>query len=164
MGQYFDCWYVIRSSKYMFILNIVLVSPCVSIHVFTSDASLFQSLIGIICSHWFIHFEISVWRSIQNLVIGSFLIFMIDKACNFCLYAPHALTLTVDQYAVGILVLSLLFLCSSIHGQQPRFMNSWPVAITLHYISSMAMISVSPILNVPLYMVTWLYLVLTLLF
>ena len=50
MGQSFDHWYLIETSEYLRKLHIALVSTCVSIHMFTSDVSLFQSLIRIICS------------------------------------------------------------------------------------------------------------------
>ena len=149
MGQSFDSWCIIVASEYPCRLNILSVSPCVSIHMFTSDDSLFQSPIRIIFSPWCIHFKISVLRSIQNWVIGSFRIFMISRAFNCWLYAPPALALTVGHYAVMILVLTLFFLFSSIHDQRPRFLNSWPVAINLHDNPSTAMIAVIPLWNDP---------------
>ena len=163
MGQSFDCWYVIRASEYPCRLHIVLVSPCVSIHLFTSNDSLFHYPINIICSPWCIYVEISVLRSIQNRVLGSFWIFIIARAFNFWLCDPPVLSLTVGQYVVMIMVLTLLFTCSSIHYQQPRFLNFWPVAITLHDTSSTAIIDVPPLWNGHSEMVTRLYPVLILL-
>ena len=63
-----------------------------------------------------------------------------------------------------ILFPALLFPRSSIHVQQPRFLNSWPITIDLHDTSSTAMMAVPPLLNGPLEVVTWLYLVIILLF
>ena len=146
MGKSCVCWYVIRASEYLCRLHTSLVSPCVSIHVFTSDDSLFQSLIRMICPSWCIHLEISVLRSIQNWVLGPFWIFMTTRASN-CL----------------ILVITLFFPCSIIHDKWPRFLNYLPVAITLHDTSSTTMIAVPTLLNGPLEMVTWLYPVLILL-
>ena len=55
----FDRLYVIGSFEYPCILHIILVSTCVSIHVFTSDASLLQSPINMICSP-----DVSILRSL----------------------------------------------------------------------------------------------------
>ena len=163
MGQSFDRCCVIGASEYPCRLHIVLVCPCVSIHVFTSYASLFQTPIRIIFLPWCIHLYISVLRSIQNWVFGSFWIIMIARASNCWMYDPPVLALTVGKYAVMILVLTLFFPRSSIHDQRTRFLNFWPVAITLHDNSSCAMIAVPPLWNVPSEMVTRLYLVLILL-
>ena len=150
MGKPFDIWYVIGASEYPCRLNIVLLSPCVSIRVFISDASLLQSSIRMICSAWRIHFKISLLISIKNRVLGSFWIFMIMRASSCWLYSPTTLVLTVVKYAVMIFVLILLFHCSNIHYQLPRLLNSWPVAITIHDNSSTAMIAVPPLWNITL--------------
>ena len=83
--------------------------------------------------------------------------FMIASASNCWMYDPPALALSVGQYVVTIMVLTLFFPCSSIYEQQPRLLNSWPAAITLHDNSSSAMISVPPFWNGPSEMVTRLY-------
>ena len=163
MGKSFDHWYVIGASENPCTFHIVLVRPFVSIHVLTSYDSLFQSPISIVCSPWCIHFEISVLRSIKNWVLGSFWIFMIVRDYNCWLYAPPALELATGDYAVRILVLTLFFPHSSIHDHQIRFLNSWPVAITLHDTSSSTMISVPPLWNGPSEILTLLYPVLILL-
>ena len=163
MGQSFDCWCVIRESEYPCRLHILWVSPWVSIHMFTSNTSLLQSPIRIICSPWCIHFNIAVLRSIKNWVLGSIWIFMITKAYNFCPYDPPALAFTAGQYVVMILVLTLLLPWSIIHDQLPRLFNSWPVTTTLHDTSSTATMDVTPLWNDPPEVVTWLYPVLSLL-
>ena len=149
MRQSCDSWYGIGASEYLCRFYTVLAIPCISIHVFTPDASLLQSHIRIICSPWCIHFEISVLRSIQNWVLGSFWIPVIAEASNCWLYAPPAIVITIGKCAVMILVLILFFYCSSIHYQRPRFLNSWPFKINMHDTSSTTMISVSPLLNGP---------------
>ena len=157
MEKSFYCWYVIGSYDYLCILHILLVGTCVSIHVLTSNASLLQSPKSIICSPWCIHLDISVLRSIQNWLLESFWIFLIlmDYSCWLCV--PTELSLTVGQYAVMILVITLFFPCISIHGQQTRFLNSWPVVITLHDNSYTSIIDVPLFWNVPSEMVTRLY-------
>ena len=163
IGQSFDHWYVIGASENPCTLHIVLVRPFVSIHVLTSDASLFQSHIITVCSPWCIHFKISVLRSIKNWVLGSFWIFMIARDSNCWLYDTPELELTSWDYAVMIMILTLFFLHSSIHDHQLRFLNSWPVAITLHDTSSSTMISVPLLWNSPSEILTLLYPVLILL-
>ena len=145
MGQYFYSLYVIGASEYPCWLHILLVSHFVSIHAFTSDASLFHSPKRIICSPWCIHFQISVLIFIQNRVLGLFWIFMIAKAWNFWLCDPPALPLTVGQYVVMIPILKLIFACSIIHDRQPRFLNSWPVVIPMHDTSSTDMMGFLPL-------------------
>ena len=157
MGQSFDYWYVIRASNYLCRSHILLASPCVYIHVFISKASLLQSLTRKMCSPWFIHFKISVLRSIQNWVLGSFWIFMIVRASNCWLYAPPALALTVGQYVVIILDITLFYPHTSIHDQWPRLRNSCPIATTLNDTLSTAMMAVPPLWNGPSEVVTWLY-------
>ena len=147
MGQSFDCWYVIRASEYPCRLHIVLVSPCVSIHLFTSNDSLFHYPINIICSPWCIYVEISVLRSIQNRVLGPFWIFIIARAFNCWLYVPPVLDLTVGRYVVMIPERKIYFHRSIIHDQRPRFLNSWLVSITLRDTSSTAMIAVPQFWN-----------------
>ena len=72
-----------------------------------------------ICSTWCIHFEIFLLRSIQNLFLGSFWIFVISEASSCWLYAPPSLALAVIQYAVMIIVLVLYF---------PFQKHPWPAA------------------------------------
>ena len=163
MGQSYDHWYVIVAYEYPCRSYIVLVSPCFSIHVFTYDASLLHSTIRIICSPWCIHFDIYMLRSIKNWFFGSFWIFMILRASNYWLYAPPALLLTVCKYAVMIPVVTFLFPQNSIHDQQRRFKNSWPIEIARHDTSSTFMMAVPPLWNVPSEVVTRLYPVLILL-
>ena len=163
IGKYFDCWYLIVAFEYPWKLHILLVSPCASIHVLTSDASLFQSPIRMICSPWCIHSDISLLGSIQNWVLWSFWIFSIDRAYSCWLYSPYALALSVGKYAVIILVTILFFPLNNIHDQRPRFLNSWPVTIDLHDILSTARIAVPLLWNSPLEMVTLLYHILILL-
>ena len=157
LGQSFDCWYVIGEFEYPCRFHILLVSPCVSIHVFTSDASLFQFPIRMICYPWCIHFEISLLRSIQNWVLGSFRIFIIARASNCWLYATPELVLSVWQYAVTIMFLILFFPHSNINEQWTRLLNSLPVPFSLHDTLSNAMIYVPPFWNGPPEMVTQLY-------
>ena len=149
IGQYFDRWYVIWSFEYLCILHIVLVIPCVSIHMFTYNASIFQSPIRMIYFPWCFQFENSLLISIQNWVIGSFWISMIVRASSCCLYATPALALAVGQYVVMVIVLIFLFPQINIHDQWPRFLNSWHVPIVLHDTSSIAMIAVPPFWNGP---------------
>ena len=84
-------------------------------------------------------------RSIQNWVLGSFLIYMIVKAYKCWLYATPAIALTVGQYVMMILVFKFFFPCISIYDQRPRFLNSLPVSIALHDTSSIDMMDVPPI-------------------
>ena len=133
MGKSFDHWYVIGTSDYLCVSHIALVSLCVSIHIFTSVPSLFQSPVRIICSHWCIHFKISVLRSILNSVLGSFWTLIIVRVNNFWMYAPPALVITLGQYAVMIMVSTLLFFQRCIHDEQPRFLNSLTITIALKF-------------------------------
>ena len=163
MGQYFDRWYVIGASEYLCRFHIVLVSTCISIHVLTSNASLFQSPIRIIYSPWCIHFEISVLIYIY-WVLESFWIFVIAEDFYCWMYDPPEIELTVGQYAVIILIIKLCFPRSSTHEQRPILLNSRPVVITLHDTSSTTIMAVPPLWNYPSEMVTRLYLVLILFF
>ena len=149
MGQYFDCWYVIGASVYLCRSHIVLVSPCVSIQMFTSNASLFQSYIRTIFPPWCIHFEFFMLRYIQNWGLGPFWFFVVVRDSKCCLYAPPELALTVGQYPVNIMVLVFLFPHNSIYDQRPRFLKSWTFTIILHYTSSTAMMDLPPLWNVP---------------
>ena len=79
-----------------------------------------------------IHFDISKFRSIQNWVLRSFWILIIVMASNCCLYAPIAIAITIGKYVVIIMVLAFFSPHRSIHEQQPRFLNSLPVAVALH--------------------------------
>ena len=130
---------------------------------FTSNVSPIHSSIKIICSPWCIHFEISVLRSIHNLILVSFWIFISVRASNCWVYALPALALTVGHYTVIIMVLTLSFPLSSIHEQRPRFLKSWPIAIDLRDTSCTSMMAVPPLLNGPSEVVIRLYPVLILL-
>ena len=88
---------------------------------------------------------------------------MFAGASIFWLCAPPALAITVGKYLVMIIVLALLSPCGIIHDQQPRFLNSLLVTVTLNDISSTAMIAVPQLWNVPSEMLTRLYPVLILL-
>ena len=96
----------------------------------------------IIPPHWCVHFYISVLVSIQNWILGPFWIFIIVRDSNCWAYDPTALALTVGQFVVMILVITLFFTISSIYEQWPRFLNSWPIAIALHDTPSTAIIAV----------------------
>ena len=153
-GAVFDSWYVIGASDYLCRFHIIFVSPCVSTHVFTFDASLFHPHIRIICSPWCIYFKIHMLRYIQNCVLGLFWILMFARDYNCWLYAPSALVLTIGQYAVMILVLIFLCPCNSIHDQISRFRNYWPIVIALHNASPTATMAVPPLWNGSLEVVT----------
>ena len=140
IGQSYHCWYVIGEFEYPCRLHIVLVSPCVFIHVFTSNASLFHTPIRIIYSPWCIHFEISLLIFIKNWVLGSFWILMITRDSSSWIYDPLAISITVDKYVVMIMVLIFFFPCSNIHDQQCRLLNYQPIVIALHDTFSTAMI------------------------
>ena len=163
MGQYFDFLYLIISYDYLCISHIVLVSPFVFFHVYTSDASLLHSPIIIMCSPWCIHFKVSVLRSIHNWVLGSFWIFIIVRNSNCWMYDPLELVLTVGNCALMILVNTLFFPRNSIHDQQFRFLNSWHIVIALCDTSSTAIMAVPPLWNGPSEVVTRLYPVIILL-
>ena len=60
-----------------------------------------------------------------------------------------------------LFVLTFFFPRNSIHDQQLRFLNSWPVAITLHDTSSSAILAMPPLWNGISEAVTQLYPVLT---
>ena len=113
--------------------------------------------IKMICSHWCIHFDISLLRSIQNWYLGSFWIFIIARDYSFLLYAPPVLALAVEQYVVMILIIIIFFTGNNIHEQRPRFLSSWPVLITLHDTSSTSIIAVPLLCNDSPEMVTLLY-------
>ena len=135
-----------------------------SIHVFTSDASLFQYTKIMDCYPWSNHLEISVLRSIQNCIIGSFWIFVIVRYSNFWLYYSPVLALTVGQCVVMILVMKLFFPRSGIHDQWQRVGKYWPISLALHDTSSNDMMAVPPLWNYPSEVATRLYPVLILLF
>ena len=163
MCNSFDCLYVISASEYPCKSHILLVSPCISIHGLTSKYSLLQSSIRIICYPWCINLEIYVLISFHNWFLGSFWIFLIVRVSNGWMYAPPALALTVGQYAVIFLVLTLFFPHISIHDQWPRFLNSWHIVITLRDNSYTVMMAVYLLWNGPSEVVTWLYPVLIIL-
>ena len=95
IGQSFDCWYVIGLFEYLWKFIILLVSPCVFIHVFTPDALILQSPIRMICSPWCIHFEISLLIYIKKNVLGSFWFFVIAIYSICWLYDLPALALVL---------------------------------------------------------------------
>ena len=159
MGQYFDNWYKIRiiwlpvHIAYC-IGESLCFHPCVYLQRFTIPVPHKDNF-----SPWCIHFEIPLLRYIQNWVIGSFLIYIIAGASSCWLYDLPGLVLAVGQYMVMTLFLVLFLPCSRIHDQHPRFLNSWPVMISMHDTSSATMIDVPPLWNFPPEMVTKLYLV-----
>ena len=145
MEQSFVYWCVIRTSENLCRLHTILVMTYVSIHMFNSDASLFKSPIRTSSSPWSIHLAISVLRYIYNWILGQFLIFIIVRAYSCWLYATPSLELTIGQYAVKVMVLTLFYLCSSIHDERPRFRNYWPITISLHDTLSTAIMDVPPL-------------------
>ena len=157
IGQYFDSWHVIGAFEYPCRLHIVLVIPCVSIHVFTSNASLLQYSIRMTFL-FYISILISLYLDLSKIeFLGSFWVFMIEGASSCWIYAPPALALAVGQYAVIIMFLILFFPWSNIYYQRPRLMNSWPVEIALHDTFSTVMIVVPPLWNGSPEMMTQLY-------
>ena len=149
MGQFLNYWYVIRASEYLCRSYILLVSPCVFIHVLTYYDSLSQYPIIIIWSPWYIHFVVLVLSSIQNWFLSSFFIFMIVRDYTCWLYVPPVLFLIVGLYAVTSMILKLFFARIIIREHRPRFRNSWPITSSLHDTSFTAIMAVPSILNSP---------------
>ena len=88
---------------------------------------------------------------------------MFVRAYNWWMHDPPVPALTLGQYTVIFMVLTLLFPRNSFHDQQPRFWSSWLIAISLHDTSSITMMYVPPLLNGPSEVVNRLYPVLILL-
>ena len=149
MGHYFDCWYVIVASEYPCILHIILMSPFVSIHVFTPNVSLLQSLMRInlfSLMYPFLDFYVEIY---PKLVFWIILIFYNFEGLQF-LAVLSSCTSTYCREVWGDDYSSyIVFSWSRTHGQLPRFLNYWPVSITLRDTSFTAIMAVTPLWNGP---------------